>query len=459
MEQYDPAFLTETNPDEEMAILDQLLELQQNDQDFDAEQKKGTQELKQMEGELAEQEGMLLQLRESLKVYHNMKSKYEKLMLEVQQLEVEKTQLAEMLEKASADPTQGCSVAIKKDLEKVERSLARARTETRNHRQMCRKAEQEAQKCRVLERKIGDLKTKSVSLIKKQKEAAAKHREYTETKTREIMALKKKERAAEQKMTKLESEIQIHKKNLDKRQDYCTKLTSKLKDTEKHLMKLLSMRQREHGRNRATGSSRRRPAGQQAKTASSKESGTFAPESEAIKSIQFLVDKAVADRVSHESVKQQYEECVNEYSETMRSLVDTVRKLEDATAGDDESVDETVRELEQMIEEQELKVELLGTELESLRSQLNIPEDDEEDESDQMESVKKLVADKDSPVLRTLLLNSVQKVAEVEVSHTGLHFSILAVDATSYSARFLFPVGTQETIPSSPAQRIRYRKL
>ena len=113
-----------------------------------------------------------------------MKAKYEALMAELQSLETAKTSLATELERVLLDPSKGCSIAIKKKLEKVEASLARARSDTRKHQQMYRKSEQEAQKCRLLEQKIIQLKLGRVDLLKKQKESAVKHREFTETKKR-----------------------------------------------------------------------------------------------------------------------------------------------------------------------------------------------------------------------------------------------------------------------------------
>lgn len=136
---------------------------------------------------------------------------------EVQSLEAEKVSLARELERVQVDPTKGCSIAIKKKLEKVESSLARARSETRKHQQMYRKAEAEAQKCRALERKISDLKQGKVALMKKQREAAARHRNFMDAKTREIHALKKKERKVGQKVSKLEAECHKYKTNLERR--------------------------------------------------------------------------------------------------------------------------------------------------------------------------------------------------------------------------------------------------
>jgi len=424
LDNLDPTLLDEVNPDEEMAILDHLLDLQHHDQEYDKKQKKDDAELKEVEGELAEQEAMLLQLRDSLKVYHDMKVKYEMLMAEVQQLETEKAELAGQLEKATADPSQGCSKAIKKELEKVEKSLARARSETRKHRQMYRKAEQEAQKCRVLERKIIELKSGRANLIKKQKAAAARHREYTQEKTREITALKRKERNTEKRMTKLQNEMQMHKKNLERRQVYINKLTTKLKQTESHLMKLLSMRQRElNDRTSTIGAGRRRMSilNRQAHN-SETDPAAFASSSEEIKSMSFLLRRAVVDKVNTAELQRQYEERVAEYSQTMRSMVETVKKLEEARENkktgfpNDESQD-AIMELEQVIEELELKAELVGSELESLRSQL--ADEDALGPATVDDSTTKLIRDKPAPVLRTLLMETIDKLAESEVrTHT-----------------------------------------
>lgn len=130
-------------------------------------------------------------------------------MCEVHSLEGEKDALAKELEKAQVDPTKGCSRAIKTKLQKVEASLARARSETRKHQQLYRKAEAEAQKCKVLERKIHDLKHAKVNLVKKQREVAAKHKEFTNQKTREINALKRKEKTADKKISKMGT-VSIH---------------------------------------------------------------------------------------------------------------------------------------------------------------------------------------------------------------------------------------------------------
>lgn len=407
LELCDTDIFMEVNPDEDMAILNQLIELQQKESDFQQEQRRDSEELNKMKGELVEQENLLLKLQETLKVYHNMKTSYEKLMAEVQQLELEKQQLADQLEKAKTDPSQGCSVSIKKELEKVERTLARAREETTKQRLMCKKAEQEAQKCRMLEQKISDLKSRSATLMKKQKASSVQHREYVEAKTREITMLKKKERATEKKLSKLETEIEIHKKNLDKRQMYCQKLSSKLKQTEQHLMQLLASR-KQH----TTGQSR--------KAAVKDNNGLFAPDSEAIHSIEFLIYKAVQESVARRATKHEYEERLQDYREAMVSLADAIKELEESQASN--SAYDNVQELEQTIEERELKIELLSYELETLSTRLdgNILDG----HPIVNDHVKELLSNNDAPILRTLLLNITTKYSDAEMEQKKLMATI-----------------------------------
>jgi hypothetical protein len=427
LEQFDSAFLDEVNPDEEMAILDQLLELQQRDHEFGKEKQKDDAELKQMEGELAEQQTMLLQLRESLRVYHDMKIKYEALMAEVGQLEAEKAQLAEQLDKAAADPSKGCSKAIKKELEMVEQSLARARNETRKHRQLYRKAEQEAQRCKVMERKISELKHGRANLIKKQKEAATRHREYTEARTREIATLKRKERNAEKRVGKLQTEVSVHKRNLDKRQTYITKLSTKLKQTESHLMKLLSLRNRElRDRTSATPQNRLSlcPSGRRSSVVVKKSGGEheFASLNDEVISLKFLIERLVSERVGKVEIQAEYEQKVAEYSLTMRSMVEAVKDLEESRNSRSERLsndtEEMVQEHEHAVGELELKVELLGSDLENLQTHLDTFEDGDETKSGS--EVKNLVANQSAPVLRTLLVEICETLTEAEVGRVSL---------------------------------------
>ena len=401
------------SPDEELAILDQLLDLQQRDQDYDHEHKKDQEQLKLVNGELEEHSAMLLQLKGSLKVYHNMKSKYEALMTEVQQLEAEKTVLAEQLKKVAADPTKGCSLAIQKKVEKVEASLARARADAIKHQQMYRKAEEQAKRCEALERKLSELKTGKVNLIKKQKEAAAKHREYTENKTREISLLKRKEQTDGQKMSKLQTQIRVHEMNLEKRTAYCSKLTDKLKQTESHLMKLLSMRRREL-QDRIQTSPKQHFGARVAKKM--KTNASMADATEEVSSMTMLLERMVADRINVAQMRMQYEDRVAEYGAVMRSLRAEVAVLDDLRAqGEDTS------EAEESLEELELKSELIGSEMEDLKMKLSsFTSDEDSDSTPQEESTQKTVEKLDAALARRLLWDFVDRFATAKLENTNL---------------------------------------
>ena len=452
----DAAFLDDVDPDEDMAILDQLLEIQHHDQEFDKVQKEDQVQLEQVEGQIEEQETLLLQLKESMKVYHDMKGRYEALMGEVQSLESEKASLARELERVQVDPSKGCSVAIKRKLEKVETSLARARSETRKHQQMYRKAEQEAQKCRVLERKINGLKQDKVALMKKQREAAAKHRTFVDTKTREIHALKKKERIAGQKLSKAEAECHKYKTNLERRKQYCEKLKDKLKQTESHLMSLLAMRKRELYKRTKSG----QLAGGQTSADSrsihtvsragyadvsdnrSGEDNTYADRTEEVRSISFLLEKMVSDRVSYSQNKSSYERKVHEYSSLMRQLTKELQALK-ALKEDEKSIQdykqdeqpklEALRDHEHAIGDLELKLDLIGAELEDLRAKLprgdvenclsdgnnsdgSHPNEEPTSLTKSEDAAWRMISNLGAPIIRTILWDMLDLFSKSEVS-------------------------------------------
>lgn len=419
-ERFDDTFLLDINPDEEMAILDQLLELQQQDHEYQNARKKDDDKLKEMNGELEKGEIMLLQLRESLKVYHSMKSRYEMLMTEVQVLEAQKGDLAKQLERATADPTIGCSAAIKMKLEKVEINLSRARRETVCHREKYRLAEDQARKCKVLERKVNELKSAKLLLIKKQKEADARYKETTEAKTKELLVLKRKERVADKRMSKLENELNTHKKTLEKRKQYCTKLSEKLKQTEDHLVKLLSMRQRDLAR-RTSDSARRggsvsyshKPTSCLVKATK----GVPILSDDELRATKYVFDRMVWDRVKQARQNKKYETLVGLYGETMRKVVSEVKKMEEMRKRllfeHSDALETSIRETEEDVADLELKLELLDSELNDVAAKM--PIDTKSSEHDIDEAVTKLLSSMSSTALRSLLIESFSKFVEAEV--------------------------------------------
>lgn len=414
------ALILDFNPEEDMQIIDQLLELQQHEQKFQEGQKNDQGRLDDMEGEIEAQEGRLLQLRDHLRVYHSMKDKYEQLMREVQSLESEKLALAEQLEKAQADPTKGCSEVIKAKLQKVEEGLASARSETRKTQQMYRLAEQEAQKCKVLERKIQDLKQAKVNLMKKQREDAAKHKEFTNQKTAEIQALKRREKNADKKISKMETECQKYKANLDRSRSQCDKLSDKLKQTESHLMRLLTKKR--NTMHRHTFGSRQSMLAERPHAIEKIEH--FAPLNEEVQSIKFLLEKTVLDCVTLSQNKNAYESKVIDHGKQMQIMAKEVKRMhelrQECKFADNESAEGLmiqIGECEDSVQDLQLQIELLENDMENLRDKSPQIESHlfEDDTMDENGPALKMIAKLDGPVLRTLLWKLMESYIAAEL--------------------------------------------
>ena len=467
------AALINSSPDEDMAILDQLLELQQGENDYKKDHDNTETAISKVNDELDEQEKLLGKLRGSLKVYHSMKGKYEHLLSEVSSLEQEKGELAEQLAKVEVDPTRGCSKAIRSKLEKVEESLARARSESRKQQQMYKSAEREAQKARAMERKIDELKLGKANLMRRQKETMAKHRQFTESKTREIQSLKKKEKKQGKNLTKLETECKKHKKALDRRTSYCHKITDKLKQTETHLMRLLAMRKREleksnSARIRASdagnigmklgkSSSKKglgrtsfiHPPSWTVNGSSSANGDTcggqqFAPKNQEVSSLKFLLENYIMDKIDVAETREKYEATVEEYSELMRDLLAEVKKLNEVKgSGEDgelsnEDEDIAILNHERNIEELELRLELVGVDMEELRGRLsghleeenaNNNENGGEFLSVQDTATLKVVGDTVAPVARTVILELIGTLTNSELQRRTMEKELKKKDA------------------------------
>ena len=405
-ERSDNMQLEGVNPNEDLAILDRLLELQQHDQDFDRNQKTNDDQIKRLNGDLQNEQALLLQLRQSLTMYQDLKSRYEDLMTEVQQLEGEKSDLAGQLEKAKSDPSAGNSAAIRRQLEKVELSLTRARRDTMTHRQKYKDAEEQAKKCRVLERKVEELKRAKSTLLKKQKEDSARYKEVTEAKTKELLVLRRKEKNSESQLSKLQTEIQLHKNNLEKRKNYCEKLNQKMKQTEDRLIKYLAVRQREMTER---ASILENPD-------SCKSNGYVSNEEQ--KQFKFAFDKMTTEKIKHSQLLDQLERHNSSYNETMRAIISNVKELSSLKSQmeeeDGSERNQRILDLEESISDLELKLEIHGSEMERVQSKL--PPDYEKFAADGEKAAEKILKKLSSQALRAGLRESFSKLVRSEVS-------------------------------------------
>lgn len=416
-ERFNDSFLLDVNPDEDMAILDHLLELQQQDHQYDTERKKNDERIKIMNGELEKEETMLLKIRNSLKAFQNLKRKYEDLMADVQRLESEKDCLANQLESAKTDPSIGCSAVIKNQLEKVELSLSRARRETRTHRQRFRDVDEIEKKCRVLERKIDELKQAKKELVRKQKDTMVRYRTMMEAKTKEVLILKRKDKVAGRKVSKLESEIQHHRNTLDKRQAYCTEISKKLKKTESHLLRLLTLRQRELAKR--TGHLGRSGASENFRSEERlhHDSSDGALTREEWNCTRFVFNKMVWDKVNQAFLQNLYEDRMTVYSDTLRQAMAQAKRLKAARRLPNKAATEkdrpAMQELEENVADLELRLELLGSELSEIR--IRMPEETKRSMLDSQEAVSRILSAMEGRVLRSMLLEAMSKLVVAEV--------------------------------------------
>ena len=117
-------------------------------------------------------------------------------------------------------------------------------------------------------------------------------------------------------------------------------------------------------------------------------------------------------------LKIQYKESLAEYGETMRQMVNAVKTLDgnrQALQLEKSAKNENlVRDQEHTVEELELKVELKSAELEDVRTRLLTFEEQQETAAEG--KAEKLLKDKEAPVLRSILLDLVDSLAESQVS-------------------------------------------
>jgi len=423
--------LDEVNPDGDLAILDRLLELQSHDQQYDKDQEANEDQIKRLTGDLKNEEALLLQLRQSITMYQDLKNRYEELMGEVQQLETEKADLAGRLEKTKTDPSAGCSAALQRQLEKVELSLSRARRDTLSHRQKYKDAEEQAKKCRVLERRVKELKHAKSTLVRKQKDAAARYKAVTEAKTKELLALKRKEKNSEMRMSKLQSEIELHKHTLEKRKNYCTRLTQKMKQTEGRLLKFLAMRQRELvERANVVGQSGMQPLPESRE----KNRNDFTISIEEQKHFDFIFDKWVTEKIRRRQLQSQLDRNTSAYNDTMRAVIPKVKELNQVRKEwgihATEESRQSVLDLEQTVADLELKLEIIGSEMEQIQSKLP----DNLDFFSEGEKASENLLHKLSPqTLRICLRESLSKLVQSEITSGTRNESIIRKDAALIS--------------------------
>ncbi|CAN0257808.1 unnamed protein product, partial [Ectocarpus fasciculatus] len=214
----------EHDPEEELAVLDQLIEWQRQTGEYGDAAKEEEKRLEETDCQIREKESMLLKVRETITGYHHMRERFDMLVGKIGDLEQEKLTLLETMKNAttpngSAKESsrggggggRGTAEALRERLKGVESQLASLGAQKKKQERAVMLLKREAKKCEDLQEGLGQLKRQKVVLQKRQQEAAKRHREYEQRMSREIQAMRKKNSKDLRSMSKMELEVRRQK--------------------------------------------------------------------------------------------------------------------------------------------------------------------------------------------------------------------------------------------------------
>ena len=369
----------EGDPEKELALLEKLRELQQHEAAMGADEKQGIEALATVEGELEQKESLLEQLRQTLEGYHGMRGRYERLLKDVEALEMEKGALHYQLEQAlvaeqllqkqqqhqqhqhqhhksgggtaaapassantAAAAAAAAATALREKLKGVEAQLDRLKVHKKQQENLQRLAERQKQELLALEENLGKLKNVRAGLIKKQKETTKNHEVLIQQKRREMEALRKADRTLQKKMGRLQLENRGAKVLLDRKENCIRTLKQKAAKAETHVLRLLQLqnRNREAVQQRQTTAARRgaslavatKKAGGAGSTSCSS-SGEVVVNEEKVGAARFLIEKLVEERLGDLETRRLLEQKTRDYSQLVQDLRTQVQALESLKAG------------------------------------------------------------------------------------------------------------------------------
>ncbi|CAN0168212.1 unnamed protein product [Scytosiphon promiscuus] len=348
----------EHDPEEELAVLDQLIEWQRQTGEYGDAAKEEEKRLEETDSQIREKESMLLKVRETLTGYHHMRERFDTLVGKIGDLEQEKRALIENMKEAttpngstkekSKGGGRGSAESLRERLKGVESQLAALGAQKKKQERAVMLLKREAKKCEDLQEGLGQLKRQKVVLQKRQQEAAKRHREYEQRMSREIQAMRKKNNKDLRSMTKMELEVRRQKAATARKTSQVGKMGDKLKKTEQHLLRLLALRKQQGaaGRARARGVGGRRLASatsastmkeRAAAAASGRAERAAAGEageaSEArVSAAKHLLDQAVAAKVENASLRQEFSAKIRSYDEQTSLQVSNIGMLRDYRA-------------------------------------------------------------------------------------------------------------------------------
>eukprot|EP00903_Cladosiphon_okamuranus_P005837 g5778.t1 len=365
------------DPEEELAVLDQLIEWQRQTGEYGDAAKEEEKRLEETDSQIREKESMLLKVRETLTGYHHMRERFDILVGKIGELEKEKLSLIETMKDAttpngsSKEPVKGgggrggSAEALRERLKGVESQLASLGAQKKKQERAVMLLKREAKKCEDLQQGLGQLKRQKVVLQKRQQEAAKRHREYEQKMSREIQAMRKKNNKDLRSMSKMELEVRRQKAATARKTSQVGKMGDKLKKTEEHLLRLLALRKQQGTADRARvrGGARGRRIASATAASTAKEKAASGARSEKaaataaaevgeakVLAAKHLLDQAVAAKVERAALRQEFSSKIRSYDEQTSLQVCNIGMLRDyrtqmrdlkaeAKEGDVENVD------------------------------------------------------------------------------------------------------------------------
>jgi kinesin family protein 4/21/27 len=238
----------ETN--DEMAFLDEEIELAKAVMLHDEVTEKVGLEIEQMDSKLKSKEAMLLKIKETISDYQELQQRYVWLQNEVNQAEGEKQHLLLQLQAAekerddanSKDTSTAASAKVstmKKRLDTMNSRIHALKDQQRANKDALSRAKSEKARADRLEKSIAELKIAKTKAIKQQSAREKVHRDWQRKKNAEINALKNKIQREQRNANKSQRTQQQQKVQLQRRNKVVYRLQGELKKTKKRLLNMV----------------------------------------------------------------------------------------------------------------------------------------------------------------------------------------------------------------------------
>ena len=388
--------------EDEMEAIDRLWEFHQRERIFQRKDSEHSEELSSLDGEIAEKEALLTQLRSAAAAHAETKSRLQEMNRQVTFLEDEKAKLLQQMEHilsnksgtkgGAAERTRVVST-LKNKLKSVESKLETAKSEAKSVKAATRAAERESKRARELESQILALKSSRAAAMRRQREAAAAHQRFAEESKRRLASLKRDGLKQQRQMGKLKAEAKRQRNAIGRFRDKEAKLKQQLKKAQAHVSRLVRMRA---GRG---AKAERGPA--------TPERALWSDSDPTIKSVRELLRQLAAVRAEKDALTKERSETLVEYEALAQSMTEEVSGLKQLRedlekAPDNAALREALQVAEEKVDAVGIKMDVSAAKLDDIESALERGAEDAEGSSDA--SARAMLESLEAPQLRSIVL-------------------------------------------------------